>query len=264
MSKILWATLVLALSGCGFVTGQLKDKADEERLLKPGALDVPIASRYRTYSYKFLGKYKITHDWTFAGSCQYGSVEDRSTGKTVYTGDILEVGENIYVDRESQSYPIDSRYPKGTKNLNLDRFVHPEWQSTDGKGKILTRKGFTPICAQGWVGTSHSLSINLVKLSLSDAIKRYTEPAVPLQEVQIGGNAWIAQNVPLIPREINTIAGSFLSWLLPVKDTGYTLVFELGANQDSLKHPEAHARMQEIFRHLVESVKIEPIDAKNS
>lgn len=233
----------------------------EDQLLKPGVLDVQASSGYRTYSYKFLGRYRVTHDWIFSGKCHYGSVDDRSTGKTSYTGDIGEEGEHTYVDREAASYPVDNNYPKGTKNLAIDRYVRSEWQSTDSKGNVRTNKGFTPICGQVWAGTSHSISISLVKLPVDAAIKRYTETNILLEKQAVGNNTWVTQISEIKPREINTYAGSYLAWLLPVGDTDYTFVFKLGANQDSFEHPQAHARMQEIFRHLIESVKIEPIDA---
>lgn len=40
---------------------------------------------------------------------------------------------------------------------------------------------------------------------------------------------------------------------------GATLVVQFGANVDSLKSSERHAPMQAIFKHFIESVKIEPL-----
>lgn len=239
------------LSSCGFVSGQLHDKAMEEQLLKPGALDraIVVPEKYPNYRYKFLEKYKISHDW-YGGGCSYAS---KYNGVYFAVTDIFE--------QDGHAWQISSR---PDKPFNIDRYVRAEWQSTNGYGKTITLKGFQPMCAEGWVGTSHGLTINLVKLDLDEAVKKYAETNVPLQKQRVGNNFWVTQIAPLIPRRINTISGPFMSWFLPVGDTGYTFVFELGANQDSLKYPEAHARMQEIFRHLIESVKIEPIstDAK--
>lgn len=237
-----------------------------EMYMKPGALDasIPAIPYYVRHTFKLMGKYRVSHEWLgSASACGYGGYFGTPPGIPLRIRDSL--GE-ITETEGRKYYTADKSYVGVKKNgeiwrSDFDRYVSAEWQSTDGKGKVWTHKGFVPTCAQGWVGTSHSLSINLVKLKVSDAIKRYTEPDVPLQEVQIGGNTWATQNAPLMPREINTIAGPYLSWLLPIGDTGYTFVFELGANQNSLKHPEAHARMQEIFRHLIESVKIETLDA---
>lgn len=251
-----WALVLIVCvyaSGCGFVSGQLRDKAMEKQLLKPGTLDAPVSTNYRTYSYKFLDRYRVTHDWISASQCRYAKnyFKGENPNPDLAEGAVLPVTEND--GHTWQRGGIFDHAPP----INVDRYVRAEWQSKDGYGNVRTNKGFSPICAQGWLGTSHSLSVNLVKLNLSDAIKRYTEPSVPVQNEKVGSNAWATQRAPLIPRESNTIGGSFLSWLLPVGDTGYTFVLELGANQDSLKHLEAHARMQEIFRHLIESVKIE-------
>ena len=42
-------------------------------------------------------------------------------------------------------------------------------------------------------------------------------------------------------------------------ETGYTFLFRLGANLESIKYPQAHARFQSTFHQLIESVKIEPL-----
>ena len=39
-------------------------------------------------------------------------------------------------------------------------------------------------------------------------------------------------------------------------------MFRLGANLQSLKYPEAHARMKAALAHLIESVRIEPLNAQ--
>ncbi len=62
---------VALLGGCGIEEGI---KHNDERYLKPGALDLPLTNVYDTYQYKFLDKYRITHLWpTSAGACKYGS-----------------------------------------------------------------------------------------------------------------------------------------------------------------------------------------------
>ena len=65
LSKVLLLGLIVNLQSCAFVGEQLKDKADEDRLLKPGALDMQInvPQKYPSYSYKLMGKYQISHDF---------------------------------------------------------------------------------------------------------------------------------------------------------------------------------------------------------
>ncbi len=50
-------------SACGFVAVQLQDKANEEKLLKPGTLDLPLTGVYDTYQFKLLDRYSVRHDF---------------------------------------------------------------------------------------------------------------------------------------------------------------------------------------------------------
>lgn len=268
------------LGGCSFAVGQLHDKAMEDQLLKPGALDVGIAPVYDIYSFKFLNKYRVRHDYISTDKCHYAT-DNAKTEKfrrpSPYYGDDYHYEALPIYELDGhtlQSYPLDNK-PK-----NLDRYVrsakamNPKYKvdvdrwdtrTIDAKkppiGYEEIETGLKPMCGQVWAGTSHSLSVSLVKFPLDAAIKRYTEPNIPLEKQTVGNTIWVTQTSEIKPREINTYAGAYLAWLLPVGSTDYTFVFKLGANQDSLKHPEAHARMQAIFRHLIESVKIEPIAA---
>ena len=62
--KVVSATALAACaSACGFVGQQLADKAGEERLLKPGALDASLTGVRDTYQFKFLDKLRVSHDW---------------------------------------------------------------------------------------------------------------------------------------------------------------------------------------------------------
>ena len=58
---------------------------------------------------------------------------------------------------------------------------------------------------------------------------------------------------------MNTAGGNYRLWLLPIADTPYTFLFALGANTDALNYLETHARFERVFRHLIESVRIEPL-----
>lgn len=258
---LLLLTAVLGLTACGVASQVVNHEANDQRLLKPGALDLPINQTYRSYKYVFLDKYKVTHDWVFVGSCSYGSVEDVS-GKTVYTGNIFEKDERTYVDRESSAYPKDSRYKYGIKNLNITKYTRPEWQNgTYSNGNPRIAKGFQPMCNQAWQISQHVIEIELRKQNINElmaAAKKY-DPKLVFETRQVNNNKWQVRYSELGPAPLNGAGGPFQTWLLPIGDTGYTFIFGLGANQDSLQHPQAHAQMQAIFKHLIESVKIEPI-----
>lgn len=246
------ATICLMLAGCGFATGQLHDKAMEEQHLKPGALDKPIttSATYPNYSYKLVGKYRISHDWYGLDGCHYHGPQ------VGMQGDIYEQDGHTF-----QAGVLD------TKPQNIDRYVRPEWQmGPDRDGDYRSVKGFEPVCFESWGRTSHVLAIKLYKKSIStwrDDLAK-TNPNGKLSEENIGGNTWLVQTNEIAERRINSTGGAFLNYTTAIGNTGYTLTVQLGANQDSLKYPQAHAQIQAIFRHLVESVKIEPIstDAK--
>jgi hypothetical protein len=261
LQLVITILLVFSLSSCGFVTGQLKDRANEGKLLKSGSLDVPIIKKYETYSYKILNKYQVNHDWlASANPCHYKAIYSKSltnrAAKVIRDGDIYEADGHTYQEFYQPGYPERSKNPKF---LNIDRYTRSEWTVSGYQGKPVTNKGFAPICGQVWAKTNHSLSISLVKLSLDAALKRYTVADVPISKQLIGTNIWTMQTSDLEPPEANSYGADYLAALLPIGDTGYTFVFKLKANKDSLNYPQIHAQMQQIFKHLIESVKVEPL-----
>lgn len=228
-----------------------------EMYMKPGALDAPIRETYVRYQYKFLNQYRITHDFILGGGCEYRGkpvgINNVLPGKNYapFTAkDIFETGEHTYIDvyLKNASTPI-----------NIDRYVRPEWQmGPDRDGQYRTVKGFAPMCAEAWLSTQHFLTVYLNKRVLNKPNVYGLDGGVISHQV-VGKNNWWVQTFDLAPYRSNGAGRLVESWVLPIHETGYVLVFEFGANQDSLKHPQTHAQMQAIFRHLIESVKIEPL-----
>jgi hypothetical protein len=94
------------------------------------------------------------------------------------------------------------------------------------------------------------------------AIQTEKNPKGKWAERRVGGNLWLVHETAeqdFSPRPLNGVGGPFQTWLLPIGDTGYTLGMEMGASRESLQYPDAHARFQTTFRHLIESVKFEPL-----
>jgi len=234
----------VSLTACAFVGEQLRDKAMEEELLKPGALDSPISvpTEYPGYSYKFLGKYRISHDWYGMG-CHYH-------------GPVVGVQGDIY-EQDGHTFQAGVAEPKPQ---NIDRYTRPEWTANGYQGQPVTNKGFNPVCFESWYGTQHYISVALNRRTL-DQPNVYGFKDGQISHQVIGKYNWWVQKFDLIPYQPNSAGRLAESWVLPVADTGYVFVFEFGANLESLNHPEAHAQMQAIFKHLIESVKIEPISA---
>lgn len=256
--------LFASLGACGFVGQQLADKAREERLLKPGALDRRMTNVYDTYQFKFLDKYRITHEWPRnSKGCQYAglptlNVKDGFHGEFYAIRDIYEEGNST---KQRDAHP----------SWNFDRFVRPTYKRQipefDAAGKKTGRMlekdetGLEPVCFEAWVGTSHTLILRLHKRDLATWKTMWSEynPSGKWAQKQMNGiHWWVLENEEKDLQSTGT-GGWFQSWLAPVGNTGYALAIQLGANRQSLQHPQAHANFQAMFRHLLESVKIEEI-----
>ena len=155
------------LSACGFAAGQLTDKAQEEQLLKPGALDVPMTGYYDVYSFKFLDKYRVTHEWPVVSNCKYSKLPTLSRKQDRYKGEIYAV-DDIYEINES------TKQRGAHPTWNFDRFVRPTYKRQipefDAAGKKTGRTlekdetGFEAVCFEAWVGTSHAMTLMLYKI----------------------------------------------------------------------------------------------------
>jgi hypothetical protein len=245
------------LTGC---SGEFVYRKDIERLSKPGALDMPLSRRYDTYQYKLLDKYQITHQWTLESDCKYGKIRT----ERVING--IPVTFYEVVDIYEANGSTWQRYDVGSnRHYNFDRFVRAEYLSgPNGYGNYRTEKGYNPICFESWWTTSNYIRLRLQKRSLDELVKVFTEryPEGDWSNKTVNNQTWRVQETPeskFRTRPLNGVGGPYQSWLIPLGDTGYTMAMELGASKESLQYPEAHARMQAMFKHLIESVKIEPI-----
>ena len=71
---------------------------------------------------------------------------------------------------------------------------------------------------------------------------------------------WRVQQVPvaeLRTRPLNGLGGPYKAWLTALGNSGYSISIEMGASQESLDHPRAHAEIEAVFKHLVGSLKVE-------
>lgn len=265
MRNIVLVFFMVFLNACGFVAGQLQDKANEDRLLKPGALDLPLTGFYSHYQYKLLDKYKVSHQWIRESSCGYRDIElgkyeskDRLTKDRFFNvRDIFEEGDSTW-----------QRFETAAHNYNFDRYVRPQYTVKTRNG-LKTEKGYNVLCFETWWTTSHSIALFLRKQPLDDMKAGFTKwyPESSWTTKTINNLTWHVQETPenkFRPRPLNGVGGPFQTWVLPLADTGYTMAIELGASKESLQYPDAHARMQAMFKHLIESVKIEPIPATSA
>lgn len=236
----------------------------EEQLLKPGALDSPVATNFDEYHFKFLDRYRIVHTWPVTSACKYAGrgtmyrMGETSYGEVNWVRDIIEDGA---ATKQRDADPA----------WNFDRFVRsmkvqrPVYDTVNGVRGIVryeeNEEGLQPICFEAWVGSSHSLVMRLHKRDIATWKSQWSSynPSGVWTEKFIGVNHWqVLENSDENLRTSGT-GGWFRSYLIPVGDTGYTLALQLGATQQSLENPQAHAAFQAMFKHLIESVRIEPL-----
>jgi hypothetical protein len=256
--------LLATLSACGV---EQAVKRNDDRYMQPGALDGPLTGFYDTYRIKFLDKYRVTHQWPVMGNCKYSKLPTLGRKNDRYKGEIYAV-DDIYED--SGSTKQRGAHPK----WNFDRFIrsvkvmNPVYGQVNGvrqkTGEEEIEAGLQSLCFNSWYATSHSLVMRLHKRDQKTWKAQWTQfnPKGKWSEQRVAGNVWTVQEVPeqeLSPPAPGASGGWFQSWLLPIGDTGYTISLQLGASQESMQHPEAHARMKAMFHQLIESVKIEPL-----
>lgn len=154
MRKALLLLSVMMLSSCGFVASQLQDKANEEKLLKPAALDLPLTGFYSHYQYKLLDRYQVKHQWIRESNCQYSKIEsEKYESKDRLTKNRFFNVDDIFEERNS-TWQRDSTRPA----RNFDRFVRPEYTVQTRSG-LKTEKGYNVLCLETWWVTSHSIAL---------------------------------------------------------------------------------------------------------
>lgn len=269
MKAITSCLLVVAmLGGCG-IEGAIK--RNDDRYMQPGAQDSPLTGRYKTFQYKFLDLYRITHQWVNSSGCEYRGVE--RPGSSAVVRSLFYDGRDIYESEGKTWLRFDAMLPN-SKPFDFDRFVRsvkvmrPTYETVNGKsqriGEAEKEEGFKALCGETWQVTNHSFTLYLHKRDLASWRAMLTErnPKGRWSERRVGANVWLAQETAeqdFKPKPLNGFGGPFQTWLLPIGDTGYILALELSANRESLKYLDAHTRFQTTFRYLIESVKIEPL-----
>ncbi len=262
--KTLWLigylALACVLSACSFVSQQLSDKRMEEQLLKPGALDSPVATNFDEYHFRFLDKYRVVHAWPVTSACKYSGFRTKyKMGETSYGDvhwvlDIIEEGNNT---RQRDATP-GSDFNRFVRSVKVQRPVYETANGTRGIVRYEEREeGLGPICFEAWVGTDHSLTIRLVKLPMSNRVAHYEERVGSRSKEKVGSNVWQVWRYQFDAATPNRYGGEI--WVLPIGETDYTLALEFGFGAESFQSPPTHAAFEAMFKHIVESVRVEPL-----
>ena len=248
----------------------------DDRYLRPGSTDPAIPDErgvvYMTRSIKLLGKYRITHQWLPYG-CKLESVTNfpEAAGvKPTYFRPIIEVDGSLYSERSlreekltkydkvdqffksiKETRPIYGSKPNGA--LDTDNIIREE----------IVEVGHKAMCFTVWQGISAFVSLNFYDrqpfmLSKEFDAAKLAELNITQRGEVIGQNAWIIHERELQTPTPNVVSTGYKYYYTNILDSGYVLQLVLGANQDSMKHPEAFAAIERTFRRLVEKIEIAP------
>lgn len=115
---------------------------------------------------------------------------------------------------------------------------------------------------EGGRKASHYVSATIRRSSFSDYEASFANSyrVAKWSTRQLNGLTWRVAEVPtdlLQVRPPNGLGGPYRAWLTELGDTGFVISIEMGASQESLDHPGAHAEIEAVFKHLVGSLKVE-------
>ncbi|MFZ4285503.1 hypothetical protein [Variovorax sp. HJSM1_2] len=256
--RILSLTGLVIIGGCGSVEQAIK--RNDDRYAVPGAMDAPLTGLYKTYQYKLLERYQVTHQWLRTTGCSYRSVEQVG-GVSGHSSWFFSV-RDIYEQDDKTWQRFDSKIGP----YNFSRYVRSVTEVSREKETLgqIREIGWRPICFEYWDRSSHFLRLRLQRRSLPELQAVFSEqyPEAGWSTRVVQSKTWMVQALPedqLRPKEPGRVGGPFENWLIPLGDTGYTLAIEMGANQESLKYPEAQRAVHETLMHLVASVQVEPL-----
>lgn len=259
-------TAVLVLGGCGI---KQAIQRNDDKYMPPGALDAPLLDYYNTYTFKFMDRYRVTHDAPVDGGCGYHGVTTKVPKGASYEGSIRNVRDIFEKDDKTwQRYegmaPLDlSSYFRSVKAMQPLYEVVNGMQKRTGKEEEV-EVGLRSICFKDWYRTGHSFVFRIHKWDIDTWRSKWSgyNPRGRWSMHRINDNHWwlLANDEDaLLPAPPGGTGGWFQSWLLPIGDTGYSMSIQLGANQKSLQYPNTHEQMKATLRHMVESVKIETL-----
>jgi hypothetical protein len=219
----------LCLTACASAYRALEDKYLYGNVTQPrGVIDLG-----EHYSFRFVDKYRISHRWlrpTLFG-CQYGKMP--------------------FVERDGILYRVSA----GSEI----RFIalNPTVYGTTEEGEF---KGYTPFCGQFFLSSRNGVSVLIVKPDPAKGTDEWVEGA---RAVNINGLNWLFKEIA--PRDMTGstrgLAAVIEIWTLKIPDTAYWLVLKFSADlkYSIQEHFDQHTRMLDLFRQLVASVRLEPL-----
>ncbi len=260
---LIWISVIL--NGC---VGNLVQNNDE-RYMHRGALDSGLPKIYDTYQFNLLRTYRITHQWPrdSDGCAIYRQlptlgVADGNRGEFYRVGDIYEDGGKTWQGSLIGNSPEDFDYV-----VRSIKRMYPEYAvETDRAGnryktdKVVRMKekeiGRNPVCNNVWAGLDQVFMLELFKQPLEEKLKELEARPGVISKEKIGQNEWWSRRTPYNP--VSKALGSEY-WVTKVGSSDYILIIIWAHGERSENRPEINAKFQAALRHLLESVRIEPL-----
>jgi hypothetical protein len=258
--------LSLFLAGC---IGNLIQNNDE-RYMYRGALDSGLPEIYNTYQFNFLRTYRVTHQWPReADFCDAYrkqptlGVQDGKSGEFFNVPEIYEDGGKTWQGSSVGKPPADFDYA-----VRSIKRMYPEYAvETDRAGnryktdKVIGTKekeiGRNPVCNNVWAGLDQVFMLELFKQPLEEKLKEFEARPGVISKEKIGQNEWWSRRTPYNP--VSKALGSEY-WVTKVGSSDYILIIIWAHGERSENRPEINAKFQAALRHLLESVRIEPLN----
>ncbi len=234
----------------------------DNRYLQPGALDSPLTGLYSVYSFKLVGRYRVTYQWVGTSGCEIRArrlpQEARKGIPFIYeVPDIYEAGGKTWQGSNLGDPPMDLDPWMGSVKV-ISRAKEDEGR--------LVEVGMNLLCQEAWWNTSHYLFVRMRRATV-DAVQAEisagsTDVPARWSDRELNGRKWRVMEVPLDqlrPRRLNATGAPYQAWITALGDTGYAIAFSLGASKESMEFPKAHAAFEATFQHLLDSLKVEPL-----
>ncbi|BBN87837.1 hypothetical protein AZSP09_08600 [Azospira sp. I09] len=235
-----------------------------------GALDAGLPRVYDTYQFNFLRTYRVTHQWprdsdhcTAYSKLPTLGVKDGNSGEFYNVLEIYEDGGKTWQGGLAKQPPDDFDYA-----VRSIKRMYPEYAvETDRAGnryktdKVIGAKekeiGRNSVCNNVWAGLDQVFMLELFKQPLEEKLKEFEARPGVISKEKIGQNEWWSRRTPYNP--VSKALGSEY-WVTRVGSSDYILIIIWAHGERSENRPEINTKFQAALRHLLESVRVEPLN----
>lgn len=216
----------------------------------------------KNYSYRFVEKWRISHSW-FSGPAELNGCSYSGNPFRLFTinnqlaqeknAPLLRWGEVVQGAEMN-----DKRDPKGIRiRLRTDGVSDTYTLGTE-RGKF---SEYEPRCVDLLLSSHDAFSLYIIKPDTAKGTDEWIENSV---KVDIRGRTWLVQVRPPADYGAGKDNGKkslVQRWVLPIQDTDYWLVLTMHSSlkYSVIEHPTEHKIAEALFRGIIESVNLEPI-----